>query len=158
MILCSGKIYYDLYEDRIRRGLNDVYLLRLEQLYPFPHKALVSVSLARFPSAQVIWCQEEPQNMGAWTFVQPNIEWVLNYLNAKVKRPVYAGRTIVGLDGDRAHEPPQKELKELLEDAFARRQDRGANDDGNRDQSSGTWANRSARRRSGGGLKSPESR
>jgi 2-oxoglutarate dehydrogenase E1 component len=117
VILCSGKIYYDLYEDRIRRGLNDVYMLRLEQLYPFPHKTLVS-ELGRFPSAQVIWCQEEPQNMGAWTFVQPNIEWVLNYLNAKTKRPVYAGRPSSASTATGLMSRHSQELKALLEDAF----------------------------------------
>ena len=117
VILCSGKIYYDLYEDRVRRGLNDVYMLRLEQLYPFPHKTLVS-ELGRFPSAQVLWCQEEPQNMGAWTFVQPNIEWVLNYLNAKTKRPVYAGRPSSASTATGLMSRHSQELKALLEDAF----------------------------------------
>jgi 2-oxoglutarate dehydrogenase E1 component len=117
LVLCTGKVYFDLYEERIRRQINDVYLMRLEQLYPFPHKALVS-ELARFPNADVVWCQEEPQNMGAWTFVQPNIEWVLNYVNAKAKRPAYAGRpssasTATGLMGRH-----QKELQSLLEEAL----------------------------------------
>jgi len=117
LVLCTGKIYFDLYEERIRRQINDVYVMRLEQLYPFPHKALVS-ELARFSNADVVWCQEEPQNMGAWTFVQPNIEWVLKYVNAKVKRPAYAGRpssasTATGLMGRH-----QKELQSLLEEAL----------------------------------------
>jgi 2-oxoglutarate dehydrogenase E1 component len=116
--LCSGKVYYDLYEERIKRGINDVYLMRLEQLYPFPHKTLVN-ELGRFTQADVLWCQEEPQNMGAWSFVQPNIEWVLNYLNAKTRRPAYAGRpasasTATGLMSRHA-----QELKALLDDAFA---------------------------------------
>jgi 2-oxoglutarate dehydrogenase E1 component len=117
LILCSGKIYYDLYEERIRRGINDIYLMRLEQLYPFPHKAMVS-ELARFPAADVVWCQEEPQNMGAWSFVQPNIEWVMNYVNAKVKRPAYVGRPSSASTATGLMSRHQKELKELLEEAF----------------------------------------
>jgi 2-oxoglutarate dehydrogenase E1 component len=118
LILCSGKVYFDLYEDRIRRGINDVYLMRVEQLYPFPHKALVS-EIGRFPEADVVWCQEEPQNMGAWSFVQPNIEWVLNYVNAKSKRPVYAGRPSSASTATGLMSRHQKELKCFLDDAFA---------------------------------------
>jgi 2-oxoglutarate dehydrogenase E1 component len=77
VVLCTGKVYYDLYEEREKRGIKDVYLMRVEQLYPFPHKALTQ-ELSRFPQAEIVWCQEEPYNMGAWTFVQPNIEWVLD--------------------------------------------------------------------------------
>ena len=68
VVLCSGKVYYDLYEEREKRGIDDVYLLRVEQLYPFPMKALVA-ELSRFKQAEMVWCQEEPRNMGAWTFV-----------------------------------------------------------------------------------------
>ncbi len=76
VVLCSGKVYYDLYEEREKRGIDDVYLLRVEQLYPFPAKALIA-ELSRFKDAEVVWCQEEPKNMGAWTFVEPYLEWVL---------------------------------------------------------------------------------
>ncbi|MBV8034173.1 2-oxoglutarate dehydrogenase E1 component, partial [Roseateles sp.] len=67
VVLCSGKVYYDLYEEREKRGIDDVYLLRVEQLYPFPTKALVQ-ELSRFKRAEMVWCQEEPRNMGAWHF------------------------------------------------------------------------------------------
>ena len=70
VVLCTGKVYYDLYEEREKRGIDDVYLLRVEQLYPFPLKALVG-ELSRFKKADIVWCQEEPKNMGAWTFVEP---------------------------------------------------------------------------------------
>ena len=82
VVLCSGKVYYDLYEEREKRGIDDVYLLRVEQLYPFPTKALVT-ELSRFKQAEIVWCQEEPRNMGAWTFVEPYLEWVLNQIGAK---------------------------------------------------------------------------
>ena len=91
VILCTGKVYYDLYEEREKRGLTDIYLLRVEQLYPWPHKALINI-LSRFKGAEFIWCQEEPYNMGAWSFVQPNIERVLDFIGAKHTRPRYVGR------------------------------------------------------------------
>ena len=59
VILCTGKVYYDLYEEREKRGLTDIYLLRVEQLYPWPHKALINIH-SRFKGAELIWCQEEP--------------------------------------------------------------------------------------------------
>ena len=91
VVLCSGKVYYDLYEEREKRGADDIYLVRVEQLYPFPMKALVS-ELARFKKAEMVWCQEEPRNMGGWHFVEPYIEWVLNQIGADYRRPRYAGR------------------------------------------------------------------
>jgi len=91
VVLCSGKIYYDLYEARQKAGADDVYLMRLEQLYPFPARAL-RTELGRFRQAEVVWCQEEPRNMGAWTFVEHNIEWVLQHTGAQHARPRYVGR------------------------------------------------------------------
>ncbi len=91
VVLCSGKVYFDLLAERDSRGIDDIYLLRFEQLYPFPAHATVK-ELKRFPNADFVWCQEEPKNQGAWTFMEPNIEWVLTRINAKVTRPKYAGR------------------------------------------------------------------
>ena len=90
-VLCAGKVYYDLFEEREKRGLDDVYLLRVEQLYPFPLKALVT-ELGRFRGAEMVWCQEEPKNMGSWSFVEPYLEWVLKHIDARVPRSAYAGR------------------------------------------------------------------
>jgi 2-oxoglutarate dehydrogenase E1 component len=73
VVLCTGKVYYDLYEERAKRGIKDVFFLRLEQIYPFPRKALLH-ELSRFPQAEVVWCQEEPENMGAWTFLDRRLE------------------------------------------------------------------------------------
>ena len=92
VVLCSGKVYYDLYDAREAAGINDVYLLRVEQLYPFPAKALIE-ELSRFKNADVVWCQEEPRNMGAWTFIEPNLEWTLDHVNGpEPSAPAYAGR------------------------------------------------------------------
>jgi 2-oxoglutarate dehydrogenase E1 component len=89
--MCSGKVYYDLLEERDNRGIDDVYLMRIEQFYPFPAMSLVK-ELERFKGAEMVWCQEEPKNQGAWSFIEPNIEWVLTRIKAKHLRPVYAGR------------------------------------------------------------------
>ena len=91
VVLCSGKVYYDLLEERDARGITDVYILRVEQFYPFPAMSMVR-ELDRFKNAEVVWCQEEPKNQGAWTFIEPNIEWVLRRIKAQKKRPKYAGR------------------------------------------------------------------
>ncbi len=91
LVLCSGKVYYDLYEEREQRGINDVYLMRMEQLYPFPARAMTK-ELARFPNAEFVWCQEEPMNAGAWFYVNPLIERMLAPLDTKHKRPRYVGR------------------------------------------------------------------
>jgi 2-oxoglutarate dehydrogenase E1 component len=91
VVLCSGKVYYDLYEAREAAGIDDVYLMRVEQLYPFPARALIT-ELSRFPQAEVVWAQEEPKNMGAWSFLEPSIEWVLQHTGARATRAHYAGR------------------------------------------------------------------
>ena len=100
VVLCSGKVYYDLYEEREKRGIDDVYLLRVEQLYPFPLKALVK-ELSRFKKAEIVWCQEEPKNMGAWTFVEPYLEWVLGQVGGKSKRAALRRPSGRRGDGDR---------------------------------------------------------
>jgi 2-oxoglutarate dehydrogenase E1 component len=118
VILCTGKVYFDLYDEREKRALNDVYLLRVEQLYPWPHKALAQ-ELARFNKAEFVWCQEEPLNMGAWSFAQANLERVLEFINAKNPRPRYVGRPASASTATGLMSRHLKELKTFLEDAFA---------------------------------------
>ena len=91
VVMCSGKVYFDLLEERDKRDINDIYLLRFEQFYPFPAISAVK-ELERFKSAEMVWCQEEPKNQGSWTFMEPNLEWVLTRIKAKFKRPKYVGR------------------------------------------------------------------
>ena len=91
VVMCSGKVYYDLLEERDARGIDDIYLMRFEQFYPFPAQSAVK-ELERFKNAEMVWCQEEPKNQGAWSFIEPNIEWVLTRIKAKHSRPAYAGR------------------------------------------------------------------
>ncbi len=93
VVLCSGKVYYDLLEERDKREQDDTYLLRVEQLYPFPAKAL-GKELARFKNAEsIVWCQEEPRNMGSWTYIHEPLEDLFTELKLPVSRPVYAGRS-----------------------------------------------------------------
>jgi len=87
VVVCSGKVYYDLVEDAEKRGQTDVAFVRVEQLYPFPREAL-SAELARFPKAQVVWCQEEPMNQGAWYQIRHH----LNFCLADKQELHYAGR------------------------------------------------------------------
>ena len=117
VVLCSGKVYFDLYEEREKRGLNDIYLLRVEQLYPFPLKALTT-ELSRFKNAEVVWCQEEPKNQGAWAFVQPYIEWLLENVGAKNKRARYVGRAASASTATGLMSMHLKQLQQFLEEAL----------------------------------------
>jgi 2-oxoglutarate dehydrogenase E1 component len=117
VVLCSGKVYFDLYEDRLKRGIDDVYLLRVEQLYPFPLKALVN-ELSRFKKADIVWCQEEPKNMGSWTFVEPYLEWVLGQAGMTAKRARYVGRPAAASTATGLMSRHLAELKAFLDEAF----------------------------------------
>jgi 2-oxoglutarate dehydrogenase E1 component len=117
VIMCSGKVYYDLYEEREKRGIDDVYLLRLEQLYPFPSKALVS-ELARFKQAEMVWCQEEPRNQGAWFFVDVFLTWVLNQIGAAHKHARYAGRPASASTAVGQMSKHLAQLKQFLDEAL----------------------------------------
>ncbi len=118
VVLCTGKVYYDLYEEREKRGIDDVYLLRVEQLYPMPLKALVA-RFQRWKNADVVWCQEEPKNMGAWFFVEPYLEWVLNQAGCKNKRARYVGRPASAATAAGTMARHLAQLKAFLDDAFA---------------------------------------
>jgi len=117
VILCSGKVYYDLYDERDKRGIDDIYILRIEQLYPFPTKALM-MELSRFKQAEITWCQEEPRNMGGWVFVDIFLEWVLNQIGAKHRRARYAGRPAAASTAVGQMSLHQTQLKTFLEDAL----------------------------------------
>jgi 2-oxoglutarate dehydrogenase E1 component len=117
VLLCSGKVYYDLYDEREKRGVNDIYLLRVEQLYPFPTKALIA-ELSRFKQAEMVWCQEEPRNMGAWFFVDVFLEWVLNQIGAKHRSMRYAGRPASASTAVGQMSKHMAQLKQLLDEAL----------------------------------------
>jgi 2-oxoglutarate dehydrogenase E1 component len=118
VVLCSGKVYYDLYDEREKRGIDDIYLLRVEQLYPVPLKALIQ-ELGRFRHAEFVWCQEEPRNMGAWAFIEPYLEWVLSQINAEMRRPRYAGRAAAAATATGVMSQHLKQLETLLNEALA---------------------------------------
>ena len=118
VVMCSGKVYYDLYEEREKRGINDIYLMRVEQLYPFPARALIT-ELGRFPKADMVWCQEEPKNAGAWTFIEPNIEYVLGQIEAKHPRARYVGRPASAATATGSMSRHLAELAQFMDEALA---------------------------------------
>ncbi len=118
VVMCSGKVYYDLLEEREKRGVDNIYLLRVEQFYPFPAHSLIN-ELQRFRNAEMVWCQEEPKNMGAWFFMEPNIEWTLDQIDAKHKRPKYVGRSSAASPATGLMSRHKQELDEFLDEALS---------------------------------------
>ena len=118
VVICSGKVYFDLVDARAKSGRDDVYLLRLEQFYPWPMKSMSQV-LARFPNAEVVWCQEEPKNMGGWTFADAWLELTLDRLKVKAKRARYVGRPASASTAAGLMSRHLKELETFLAEAFA---------------------------------------
>ena len=92
VILCSGKVYFDLLDEREKLKKDDVILFRIEQLYPFPAKALVKELKPYAKNANFFWCQEEPKNMGAWFSVRDYIQWTLDTIKANNNKISYIGR------------------------------------------------------------------
>ncbi|MEO1292628.1 MAG: 2-oxoglutarate dehydrogenase E1 component, partial [Pseudomonadota bacterium] len=117
VVICSGKVYFDLEEERDKRGLEDVYLLRIEQYYPFPEFSLKE-ELKRFPNADIVWCQEEPKNQGAWFFVEPYIEDALTALGHRISRPRYAGRRATASPATGLASQHREEQAALVDDAL----------------------------------------
>ncbi len=117
VVICSGKVYYDLLARRDAEGLDDVYLMRLEQFYPFPAMSM-SKELGRFKQAEIVWCQEEPKNQGGWSFVEPNIEWILDRIDADCKRPAYAGRPAAASPATGLASQHRKQQEALVCDAL----------------------------------------
>jgi 2-oxoglutarate dehydrogenase E1 component len=118
VVLCSGKVYYDLLDAREKKQVDDVYLLRLEQFYPWPMKSMMT-ELARFPNAELVWCQEEPKNMGGWTFVDPWLELTLEKMSVKAKRARYVGRPASASTAAGLMSRHLKELQTFTDEAFA---------------------------------------
>jgi 2-oxoglutarate dehydrogenase E1 component len=118
VVLCSGKVYFDLVKERARRREDRVALVRIEQLYPFPSASLAGV-LRRYRNADIVWCQEEPQNMGAWNFVDRRVEQVLARLDIAAKRPRVAGRAEAASPATGLHKRHVEEQSQLVGDALA---------------------------------------
>jgi len=117
VVLCTGKVYYDLLQARRERKIVDVAILRVEQLYPWP-KDGVQRELKKYPNADVIWCQEEPANMGAWTFVDRRIEFALEELHQKARRAHYAGRKAAASPATGTARAHQQEQAILIDQAL----------------------------------------
>lgn len=116
-IICSGKVYYDLYEAREKGNIMDIALIRLEQFYPFPAKPLAT-ELAKYPDADVVWCQEEPENQGAWQFVDRRIEGVLRDIKHKASRPLYIGRPAAAAPATGSLKEHNREQAKLINEAL----------------------------------------
>jgi 2-oxoglutarate dehydrogenase E1 component len=116
--MCSGKVYYDLLDAREKKGVDDVYLMRLEQFYPWPVQSLRK-ELSRFKGAEIVWCQEEPKNMGGWTFVDPWLELTLARTENTCKRGRYVGRPASASTAAGLMTRHLKELETFLNEAFA---------------------------------------
>ncbi len=119
VVICSGKAYYDLFEEREARAINDVYLLRLEQFYPYPDDSM-QMELKRFKNAKIIWAQEEPKNMGAWSFVNPLLEESLIAIGAKYTRAQYIGRPAAASPATGVSAKHKAENKAIMDGVFAK--------------------------------------
>jgi 2-oxoglutarate dehydrogenase E1 component len=117
LVLCTGKVYYELLEAREAKKINDVALIRLEQLYPFPKEEL-KAELKKYKNAEIIWCQEEPKNMGAWKFVDDLIEETLIETKHKSNRPKYVGRIACASPATGYGSYHSREQKALIDEAL----------------------------------------
>jgi 2-oxoglutarate dehydrogenase E1 component len=116
VIACSGKVYYDLVKKREEKGADEVAILRVEQLYPFPHKVFAS-ELRKFPNAtEILWCPDEPQNQGAWFFIQHNIHENM----VEGQKLGYSGRAASASPAVGYSHLHQEQQKALVEGAFAK--------------------------------------
>lgn len=118
VVLCTGKVYYDLLEERRKREIKDVTILRLEQIFPFPFNAL-GEEIRQYKNAEVVWCQEEPENQGAWSFVDRKIEKSLVDVKHKSSRPIYAGRIEAASPATGSNSRHHAEQAALINDALS---------------------------------------
>ena len=118
VVICSGKVYYDLEAKRTEAGLKNVKIVRVEQLYPFPQKTLASI-LATTPKADVVWCQEEPRNMGSWHFVRDDIEQAMVKASMASDRPIYAGRAAAASPATGSLSRHNREQEQLVKEALS---------------------------------------
>ncbi|GJL85115.1 MAG: 2-oxoglutarate dehydrogenase subunit E1 [Micavibrio sp.] len=118
VVLCTGKVYYDLLAERRERDLKDVAIIRVEQIYPFPMSAL-GEELAQYKGADIVWCQEEPKNQGPWFFVEPRIEVMLGKIEHQAGRAKYAGRPDAAAPATGLMSRHQAEQAKLVDEALA---------------------------------------
>eukprot|EP00941_MAST-03F_sp_MAST-3F-sp1_P005873 g5873.t1 len=117
VVCCSGKLYYELVEKRAETGIDDVALIRLEQLSPFPF-AEVAEQLSKYPNAEVVWAQEEPKNQGPWQFVQDRLATASRVLNNKEISPGYVGRQTMAATAGGYGSVHEKEQADIIQNAL----------------------------------------
>ena len=118
VIICSGKVYFDLLKEREKLKNDEVFFIRIEQLYPFPVKTLAQY-LKRFKkNANFYWCQEEPKNMGAWNAARNYIEWTLDYIGSKNPKVSYIGRNPAASPATGYQKKHLAQQKEIIEKVF----------------------------------------
>jgi 2-oxoglutarate dehydrogenase E1 component len=118
VVICSGKVYYDLLEARTAKKISDIALIRLEEFYPFPNRGLAGEIKKYKNATEIVWCQEEPKNMGGWGFVHELIEEVLVGLKVQNSRPKYVGRIACASPATGYGKYHAKEQKDLIEEAL----------------------------------------
>lgn len=119
VVLCSGKVYYELLQERNSHGYTDVAIVRLEQYYPFPEKYLVEV-LKPYAHTEFYWCQEEPMNMGAWNFLDRRLDMILREIGSRQHQFLYAGRPEAASPATGNGKRHEAEQSQLLRDALSR--------------------------------------
>ena len=117
VVLCSGKIYYDLLQAKNERDISDVALVRVEQLYPWPKAALIH-ELSYHPGAELIWCQEEPANGGYWTFVKVRLDVILEEMGNKTGKAYYVGRPAAASPATGSYKKHNEEQTRMVEQAL----------------------------------------
>jgi 2-oxoglutarate dehydrogenase E1 component len=117
VIMCSGQVYYDLDDARHKNGDNEVAIIRLESLCPFPFKEIIR-ELQKYKNASITWAQEEPKNAGAWYYVEPRLRNVCDWMKKSDNEIDYAGRPMMAAAAVGYTSTHQAQLKKLLEDAM----------------------------------------
>lgn len=118
VIFCSGQVYYALFEEREKKGINDVAIVRIEQLAPFPFQAAMT-ELSKYPKATVVWAQEEHKNMGAWTYMFFALSTTIREVRGQHQVPKYVGRNIAASPATGSLALHDQQVQKLLRDAFA---------------------------------------
>ena len=116
LILCSGKVYFDLLAERDKRGITDVAIARCEQIAPFPHDKVQEEAI-KYPNAGITWCQEESKNGGAWAYTRPRI--VTATRDVRDIRPEYAGRGPAAATSTGSAAQHKRELDKMMDQAFS---------------------------------------
>lgn len=116
VIFCSGQVYYDLRNAREKTGRNDIAIIRVEQLCPFPFRS-ISPEIEKYKNAEVFWCQEEPKNQGAFTYILPRFHSIMRWLK-RTPDVIYTGRATAASTSTGYGPVHEAELKELLQKAM----------------------------------------